>query len=159
MPMLWSSTSLLWGRYSPLGLDCKRANSPLPLGSEFEAKGVVAWRVGFRVGIGIVPILGTLSTEGSAARKLKAELLLRRCLLYSYWSCWLLLEKKLAFDAVIGVLGVLLVARFGGGVMLRPSTSAEGAGNEDIRLLKGVPSGNRFNGGSLMGCKFFLLEC
>jgi hypothetical protein len=70
----------------------------------------------------------------------------------------LLLEKKLAFDAVMGVLGVLLLARFGGGVVaLRLSTSAEGTGKDDILLLKGVPSGNRLRGGSLMGCRFFLL--
>jgi len=65
----------------------------------------------------------------------------------------------LAFDAVIGVLGVLLAARFGGGVTLRSSGSSEGAGKEDIRLLNGVPSGSRFSGGSLIGCRFFLLDC
>jgi hypothetical protein len=70
----------------------------------------------------------------------------------------LLFEKKLVFDAVIGVLGVLL-PRFGGGVRLRPSISAEGTGKDDILLLKGVPSGSRFNGGSLMGWRFFLLLC
>jgi hypothetical protein len=67
------------------------------------------------------------------------------------------LEKKLALDAVMGVLGVLAV-RFGGGVTLRSSISADGAGKDEIRLLKGVPSGNKFNGGSLIGCRFFLLE-
>jgi hypothetical protein len=60
----------------------------------------------------------------------------------------------------MGVLGVLLTARFGGGVTLRSSTSAEGAGNDDIRfLLKGVPSGSKFNGGSLIGWRFFLVDC
>ena len=56
--MLCNSKSLL-GLYSPLGRPCRRLNSPLPLGSEFEEKGVVACRVGFRLGIGIDPILGT----------------------------------------------------------------------------------------------------
>ena len=156
--MLCISTFLL-KLYSPLGRDCRRANSPLPLGNEFDAKGVVACRVGFRVGMGIAPRVGAPSCVDSVARRLKAELLLRRCLLYSCWSWWLLFEKKLALDAVIGVLGVLLAARFGGGVTFRSSTSAEGAGNDEIRLLKGVPSGSRFKGGSLSGCKFFLLEC
>lgn len=69
--------------YSPLGRGCKRANSPLPFGNEFDEKGVVAWRVGFRVGMGIVPIFGCVSSDESAARKLNAELLLRKCLWYS----------------------------------------------------------------------------
>jgi hypothetical protein len=70
----------------------------------------------------------------------------------------LLFGKKLALEAVIGVLGVLLLARFGGGVVAaRLSSSAEGTGKDEILLLKGVPSGSRFRGGSLMGCRFFLL--
>jgi hypothetical protein len=69
----------------------------------------------------------------------------------------LLLEKKLALDAVIGVLGVLLVERFGGGVVvLRLLVSPVGTGNEEILLLNEVPSGSKFNGGSLRGCRFFL---
>jgi hypothetical protein len=59
----------------------------------------------------------------------------------------------------MGVLGVLLAARFGGGVMSRLSTSPEGAGNEEMRLLTGVSRGSRFNGGNLIGCRSFLLEC
>lgn len=59
----------------------------------------------------------------------------------------------------MGVLGVLFEARIGGGVTLRSSTSADGAGKDEIRLLNGVPSGSRFSGGSLIGCKFFLLDC
>lgn len=109
--------------------------------------------------MGMLPILGTGSTGVSGARRLMAELLLRSCLLYSVASCWLRLEKKLAFDAVMGVLGVLLVARFGGGVTLRLSASADGGGNDEIRLFVGVPSGSKFNGGSRTGCKFFLVEC
>lgn len=154
--MLCSSTSVPFALYSPLGREYKRANSPLPFGNEFEAKGVVACRVGFRVGIGIAD--APCSVE-SPTRKLKAELLLRRCLLASCCSEWLLLEKKVALDAVMGVLGVLLLARFGGGVVLRSSTSAEDTGKDDILLLKGVPSGSRFNGGSLIGWRFFLLVC
>jgi len=69
------------------------------------------------------------------------------------------LLKKLALDAVMGVLGVLLTARLGGGVTLRFSTSAEGAGNDEMRLLKGVLRGSKFSGGSLIGCKFFFVDC
>lgn len=59
----------------------------------------------------------------------------------------------------MGVLGVLLAARFGGGVMLPLSSLLDGAEKEEMRLLTGVSRGSRFNGGSLMGCKSFLLEC
>lgn len=93
----------------------------------------------------------------SVVFRLKAELLLRRCLPPSYLSMLLFREKKLAFEAVIGVLGVLLVALLGGGVVLRASTSVEGAGNDEILLLNGVPRGSRLRGGSRIGCKFFLL--
>lgn len=69
------------------------------------------------------------------------------------------MEKKEAFDAVIGVLGVLFTVRFGGGVKLPLLTSAEGTGKEEMRSLNVVPSGNKFKGGSLIGWRFFLLEC
>jgi hypothetical protein len=71
----------------------------------------------------------------------------------------LLFEKKDALEAVMGVLGVLLLERFGGGVVFRSSLSAEGTENDDILLLNGVPRGKRFKGGSLIGCRFFLLVC
>jgi hypothetical protein len=74
--MLCISTSLAPVWYSPLGRGCRRVNSPLPFGSELEAKGVVACLVGLRVGMGIVPMAGG-PPKGSAARKLYAELLLR----------------------------------------------------------------------------------
>jgi hypothetical protein len=48
------------------------------LGKEFEANGVVVCRVGFKVGIGIVPIAGG-PPNGSDAFRLYAELLLRSC--------------------------------------------------------------------------------
>lgn len=156
--MLCISTSLAPVWYSPLGLACRRVNSPLPFGNEFEEKGVVVCRVGFSVGMGIVPIAGG-PPNGSAARRLYAELLLRICFSKSWFSWGPLFAKKLAFDAVMGVLGVLFTVRFGGGVTTRSSTSADGAGNEDMRLLNGAPNGSRFNGGSLMGWRFFLAEC
>lgn len=57
------------------------------------------------------------------------------------------------------MLGVLFVARFGGGVTLRLSASLERAEKEEMRLLTGVSRGSRFKGGSLIGCRSFLLEC
>jgi hypothetical protein len=78
--MLCSSTSLSEDLYSPLGRGCRRANSPLPFGNELDAKGVVACRVGFNVGMGMVPMFGCASCEDSTARRLIAELLLRKCL-------------------------------------------------------------------------------
>jgi hypothetical protein len=83
--MLCNSTSLAPVWYSPLGRACRRVNSPLPFGNEFEEKGVVVCRVGFSVGMGIVPIAGG-PPNGSAARKLYAELLLRMCLSKSWFS-------------------------------------------------------------------------
>jgi len=64
-----------------------------------------------------------------------------------------------ALDAVMGVLGVLFVARFGGGVSSRSLSSVDGTGKVEIRLFVGVPSGSKFNGGSRSGCKFFLVDC
>jgi hypothetical protein len=81
--MFCISTSLFEDLYSPLGRGCRRANSPLPFGNEFDAKGVVACLVGFSVGMGMVPMLGCASCEDSVARRLTAELLLRKCRWYS----------------------------------------------------------------------------
>jgi hypothetical protein len=76
--MLCNSTSLVLVWCSPLCRGCRRLNSPLPFGNEFEAKGVVVCRVGFKVGIGIVPMAGG-PPKGSEAFRLYAELLLRSC--------------------------------------------------------------------------------
>lgn len=153
--MLCISTSLFGDLYSPLRRGCILANSPLPFGNELDAKGVVVCLFGFRVGTGMVPMFGCVSSGDSVARRLNAELLLRKCLWYSSWlGC---LEKKLALEAVMGVLGVLAAVRFGGGVTLPSSASSKG--KADNRLLKGVPRGSRLSGGNLIGCKFFLLDC
>lgn len=65
----------------------------------------------------------------------------------------------MALDAVMGVLGVLFLVRFGGGVVVRLLLSADETGKVEIRLLVGEPSGSKFNGGSRSGCKFFLVDC
>lgn len=152
--ILCISTSASWGLYSPESREDTCVNSPLPFGKELDEKGVAICRWGCKVGIGI----GVAPwTDVSTARRLNAELLLRRCLLPLRRSLWLLSEKKLAFDAVMGVLGVLLAALFGGGVVVfRSSTSAEGAGSEEILLLNGVPNGSKFSGGSRIGCRLFV---
>ena len=51
--ILCNSTSVSLNLYSPLGREFRRANSPLPLGSELDEKGVAICRPGFKVGIGI----------------------------------------------------------------------------------------------------------
>ena len=132
----------------------------LPFGIELEEKGVVvACRPGCRVGTGIAdrPTC-ELSFASACPRRLNAELLLRTCLPKSY-TLNPLPEKKLVLEAVIGVLGVLFVALFGGGVRLPWLGPADGAEKEEMRLLTGVSRGSRFRGGSLIGCKSFLLEC
>lgn len=153
--MFCSSTSVSLSLYSPLGREYKRANSPLPLGREFDENGVVICREGLRVGTGIADAPWS---DRSAGRKLNAELLLRSCLLGTYCSSSLLFEKNDALDAVMGVLGVLL-PRFGGGVVLRSSTSVDGTGKDEILVLNGVSNGRRFRGGSLIGWRPFLLVC
>lgn len=84
--MLCISTSLIGDLYSPLLRGCKRVNSPLPFGNGLDENGVVeACLVGFRVGTGIMLMFACESSGDSVARKLNAELLLRRCLWYSSW--------------------------------------------------------------------------
>jgi hypothetical protein len=75
--MFCSSTSASLDWNSLLARGCRRVNSPLPLGKEFEEKGVVACRPGFKVGMGIEEMPGC---EVSVLRRLTAELLLRMCL-------------------------------------------------------------------------------
>lgn len=67
--MLCISTSVSLSLYSPLGREykCPRTNSPLLLGNELDAKGVVAVRAGLRFGIGIAD---ATFREGSLGRRL-----------------------------------------------------------------------------------------
>lgn len=60
----------------------------------------------------------------------------------------------MAFEAVIGVLGVLAAVRVGG--VIWPSDE-DGSCNAAILAAVGVLKGRRFNGGNLSGCKFFFL--
>lgn len=80
-------------------------------------------------------------------------MLLIYCEFSSAFSSCLLREKKDAFDAVIGVLGVLVLTRRGGGVTC-PSEN-EGSCKAAILVVVGVLKGSRFRGGSRSGCKFF----
>jgi hypothetical protein len=61
------------------------------------------------------------------------------------------LEKKLAFDAVIGVLGVFLPTRLGGGVISPSSASEEGSLRAATFVIVGVLSGRRLSGGKRRG--------
>lgn len=76
-----NSTFVSLNLYSPLGRELRRENSPLPLGSELDEKGVAICRPGFNVGMGIAD---APCREASLTRRLKAELLLRICLPKSY---------------------------------------------------------------------------
>ena len=64
----------------------------------------------------------------------------------------LFLEKKLALDAVIGVLGVFMVLRTPGGVDGWSWTSILESLNALIFAAVGVLKGNTFNGGSRNAC-------
>ena len=66
------------------------------------------------------------------------------------------MEKKLVFEAVIGVLGVFAFPRLGGGVMFPSSVSEDGSCNAAILAAVGVLRGNRLRGGKRRGCSFFL---
>ena len=76
-----TSASVSLSLYSPLGREFKLIESPLPLGNESEAKGVVGCRPGWRVGIGMLSEAVMSRSGGCGDRRLTAELLLRRCLL------------------------------------------------------------------------------
>jgi hypothetical protein len=69
-----------------------------------------------------------------------------------------LLEKNVALDAVMGVLGVFVKFLVGGGVWCLPSWSPIGVGREAIRADVGVLSGRRFRGGNRSGWRFFLFR-
>lgn len=62
---------------SPLGREFWCTNSSLAFGNEFEEKGVVVWRLGWRVGMGMLSKEAVLSSGGCLSRRLTAELLLR----------------------------------------------------------------------------------
>ena len=64
--------------------------------------------------------------------------------------------KKLAFEAVIGVLGVALWLHFGGGVEV-PSSTSRGSCRALTLAIVGVLKGNKLRGGNRNGCRFFLL--
>lgn len=94
------------------------------------------------------------SDGGVPERTWCIELLLRR-FIGSACGSVRFLEKKEAFEAVIGVLGVLVLTLRGGGVIM-PSDGI-GSGNAAILEAVGVLKGKRFNGGSRSGCKLFFL--
>ena len=68
-----------------------------------------------------------------------------------------LLEKKLALDAVIGVLGVVAIPYLGGGVTVPGSKEAGCLSMAAIFAAVGVLSGRRLRGGNRKGCNVRLL--
>jgi hypothetical protein len=93
--------------------------------------------------------------DGDSERRWCAELLLRMCCeSISAFSSWRFRAKNEAFEAVIGVLGVVGTPRRGGGVVF-PST-AVGSCKAAILAAVGVLKGSKFRGGSRRGCRFFL---
>lgn len=64
------------------------------------------------------------------------------------------MEKKLAFDAVIGVLGVFVFGCLGGGVSV-PWTVSWLPSNARILAAVGVLKGRRLSGGNRNGWRFF----
>lgn len=67
------------------------------------------------------------------------------------------LEKNEAFEAVIGVLGVLAFTRRGGGVVCPSEYEVSLSWRAAILAVVGVLNGNRFSGGRRRGCRFFFL--
>lgn len=65
------------------------------------------------------------------------------------------LEKKLAFEAVIGVLGVFMLILVAGGVEGGSAVSTRESLNAFILAAVGVLKGKRFSGGSLAAGPFF----
>src|ERR1700742_183423 len=100
--------------------------------------------------------LGLISLGGriSSVRRAWCEVLLRIVGASSAFLCPR--EKKLAFEAVIGVLGVFMLLRMPGGVA-GGSPGSPLAFSDLILAEVGVLRGNRFNGGSLSVCNAFLL--
>lgn len=92
------------------------------------------------------------AANGLSERPWWTELLLRK-LLSGFSSC--LLEKKLLFDAVIGVVGVFVFLD-GGGLRLRSEEPC--SWRAAILAAVGVLSGPRVIGGSRRGWRFFLCE-
>lgn len=64
-------------------------------------------------------------------------------------------EKNVDFDAVIGVVGVFALARFGGGVTVPLEFEAASLRNAAIFAAVGVLRGSKLSGGSRNGCKCF----
>ena len=81
----------------------------------------------------------------------KCDVLLRTCALAgALSSSSSRYVQKLAFDAVVGVLGVLDTWLEGVRVF---RSSASRSFNASIFVVMGVPKGRRFNGGSFSDCK------
>lgn len=110
--------------------------------------------------------LGVLSNDGSALELLavlrpdvpelttKCDVLLLACVKGIPTSSSSRAWKKLAFEAVIGVLGVFgIICAEGVWALRAPSSSRSFSAS--ILVAIGVPRGSRLRGGSFKGCRFF----
>jgi len=132
--------------------------SPLFFGRDEEMNGetvCLGWRL-LLIGIALEDseLLPSI-WEDDSERRWWIELLLRILFDCSILDSERFREKNEALDAVIGVLGVLVVTRRGGGVTW-PSERV-GSCRAAILLVVGVLNGSKFNGGSRSGCRFFFL--
>jgi hypothetical protein len=132
-----------------------KADSMPPFGSEVDKNGDMPDRGGAFFG----PATTTDSEElvfsaaaGLPARPWWTELLLRGL---GSLSSALFLEKKLLFEAVMGVLGVLAICLVGGG--LRCRSVKPWSWSAAILAAVGVLRGPRVMGGNRRGCRLFLL--
>jgi hypothetical protein len=95
------------------------------------------------------------------ALSVNIELLLRVCVIGRDMGCsWKGRLKKLAFDAVIGVLGVLGALYLGGGLSGAEDETATGSRSRKALILvaTGPLKGIKFSGGSFNGWRFFRLK-
>lgn len=108
------------------------------------------------IGICELVLLGALYAAESGLT-VWCELLLRICGIRGMGSSSRKLLEKLAFDAVIGVLGVVCWLSCGGGVtapeLMDPAPSYKAA----IFAAVGVLSGSKFSGGNRKGCSVLRL--
>jgi hypothetical protein len=144
--------------YSSLFFDRNEPKSPLDLGREVEMKGECDGCPRRLLATGCPLELESLPSRrrGVSDPASWVELVLLICKGVWIASSSLRSLKKLAFEAVIGVLGVALWFHFGGGVEV-PSSTLRGSCRALTLAIVGVLKGNKLRGGNRNGCKFFLL--
>lgn len=139
--------------YSPLSFGRTWWTSPLIFISDVD-DGVIVCRPDRAARASFASIAAALDEGATCSEADSARLPSRMGVFCSYW----LWEKKLALDAVIGVVGVLVFPRDIGGVA-RPAAAAAAAPvvrswSAATLATVGVLSGKRLSGGSRRGWRF-----